>query len=264
MKTLNLNLKTKVLISKIFTVIVISSLIWGATSAFAAKDVGFDNIDNLITQGAGKSADVSASIRILLLLTVLSLLPTLLIATTSFLRIIIVLSMLRHAIGMQDTPPNAALISIAVFLTLFSMQPVWREVNEVAWQPYRENKISMDIAYAKGIKPIREFMVKQTHEPDLALMVDLSGATQPTSIDDINIMQLIPAFMLSELRSAFQIGFMIFLPFLLIDIIVASILTSLGMMMVPPVTISLPLKVLMFILIDGWGLVVKSLMSSFQ
>ncbi|ROH85939.1 flagellar biosynthetic protein FliP [Pseudomethylobacillus aquaticus] len=211
-----------------------------------------------------KSSDLASAIRILVLLTALSLIPTLLIATTSFLRIIVVLSMLRHGIGMQDTPPNAALLSIALFLTLFSMQPVWKEVNQQAWLPFQQNKVTLGVAIEQGVKPMRDFMVRQTRESDLALMVELSGDEKPTTVDDISITQLIPAFMLSELRSAFQIGFMVFLPFLLVDLIVASVLTSLGMMMVPPITISLPLKVLMFILIDGWNLVVKSLMGSFS
>lgn len=214
--------------------------------------------------GSVKPTEISSAIKIVILLTILSLIPTLLIATTSFLRIIIVLSMLRHAIGMQDTPPNAALVSIAIFLTLFSMQPVWNKVNENAFTPFQANKISMEVALEEGLKPMREFMVRQTREQDLALMIELSGGNQPNTIDDIETTKLVPAFMLSELKSAFQIGFMIFLPFLLIDLVVASILTSLGMMMVPPITISLPLKVLMFILIDGWNLVVKSLMSSFS
>ena len=214
--------------------------------------------------GSVKPTEISSAIKIVILLTILSLIPTLLIATTSFLRIIIVLSMLRHAIGMQDTPPNAALVSIAIFLTLFSMQPVWNKINENAFTPFQANKISMEVALEEGLKPIREFMVRQTREQDLALMIELSGGNQPNTIDDIETTKLVPAFMLSELKSAFQIGFMIFLPFLLIDLVVASILTSLGMMMVPPITISLPLKVLMFILIDGWNLVVKSLMSSFS
>lgn len=214
--------------------------------------------------GLVKPAEISSAIKIVILLTILSLIPTLLIATTSFLRIIIVLSMLRHAIGMQDTPPNAALVSIAIFLTLFSMQPVWNKVNENSFTPFQANKISMEVALEEGIKPLREFMVGQTREQDLALMIELSDGNQPNTIDDIETTKLVPAFMLSELKSAFQIGFMIFLPFLLIDLVVASILTSLGMMMVPPITISLPLKILMFILIDGWNLVVKSLMSSFS
>lgn len=234
-----------------------------ATTYAAQSDITSELIKNSAI-GSVKPVEISTAIKVVILLTILSLIPTLLIATTSFLRIIIVLSMLRHAIGMQDTPPNAVLVSIAIFLTLFSMQPVWNKVNENAWTPFQANKISMQVALDEGIKPLRDFMIRQTREQDLALMVDLAGGKQPNTIDDIEITKLVPAFMLSELKSAFQIGFMIFLPFLLIDLVVASILTSLGMMMVPPVTISLPLKILMFILIDGWNLVVKSLMSSFS
>lgn len=234
-----------------------------ASSVFAAPDPMAREMSDAIRQGVGKPGDVSAAIRILILLTALSLIPALMIATTSFLRIVVVLSMLRHAMGMQDTPPNAALVSIALFLTLFSMMPVWSQVDQKAWQPFQNKQLSAEKAFDEGLKPVRDFMIRQTREPDLALMVDLAGAKQPETADDIGTLQLIPAFMLSELRTAFQIGFMIFLPFLLIDLIVASVLTSLGMMMVPPVMISLPLKVLMFILIDGWNLVVRSLMSSF-
>lgn len=240
------------------------SLLFISSYALAAPESAA--IADFLNQGvqvSGKSSDLSSAIRILVLLTALSLIPALLIATTSFLRIIVVLSMLRHAIGMQDTPPNAALISIAIFLTLFSMQPVLKEVNQQAWLPFQQHKLSLDKAVDEGIKPLQQFMIRQTREPDLSLMVELSGSPQPAVVEDIGLLQLIPAFMLSELRTAFQVGFMIFLPFLLIDLIIASVLTSLGMMMVPPITISLPLKVLMFILIDGWNLVVKSLMSSF-
>lgn len=233
-------------------------------SIYAGQDVFTSESIKNATFSNIKPAEISSSIKIVVLLTMLSLIPTLLIATTSFLRIIVVLSMLRHAIGMQDTPPNAALVSMAIFLTLFSMQPVWNKINENAWAPFQANKISLDSAVGEGIKPLRDFMIRQTREQDLALMVDLSGVSQPKSIEDIETTKLVPAFMLSELKSAFQIGFMIFLPFLLIDLVVASILTSLGMMMVPPITISLPLKILMFILIDGWNLVIKSLMSSFS
>lgn len=238
-------------------------LMIGASAAMAATDPGVREISDALRQGIGKPGEMSAAIRILILLTTLSLIPAILIATTSFLRIVIVLSMLRHAMGMQDTPPNAALVSIALFLTLFSMMPVWTQVDQKAWQPFQEKRMNADVAFSEALKPIREFMIRQTREPDLALMVELSGAKQPETTADVGTLQLIPAFMLSELRTAFQIGFMIFLPFLLIDLIIAAVLTSLGMMMVPPVMISLPLKVLMFILIDGWNLVVRSLMTSF-
>jgi len=196
-------------------------------------------------------------------LTLLSILPSLLIATTSFLRIIIVLSMLRHAIGMQDTPPNVALLSIGLFLTLFSMQPVFTQAVNNAWEPFNQQKIDLNTAFNEAQKPFREFMLRNIKERDLQLMFEVSNEEPPELIEDVSLLKVIPAFMLSELKTAFQIGFMIFLPFLLVDIIVASILSSLGMMMVPPVTISLPLKVLMFILIDGWNLVIKSLMASF-
>ncbi|WP_124553674.1 flagellar type III secretion system pore protein FliP [Methylophilus methylotrophus] len=210
-----------------------------------------------------KSTVLAEPLKALVYLTLLSILPSLLVATTSFLRIIIVLSMLRHAIGMQDTPPNVALIGIGLFLTLFSMQPVFTQAINNAWQPFTHQKIDIDTAFDEAQKPFREFMLHNIKERDLQLMYEVSNEEPPEMIEDVSLLKVIPAFMLSELKTAFQIGFMIFLPFLLVDIIVASLLSSLGMMMVPPVTISLPLKVLMFILIDGWNLVVKSLMASF-
>jgi flagellar biosynthetic protein FliP len=197
-------------------------------------------------------------------LTVLAILPALLVCLTSFLRVIIVLSMLRHAIGMPETPPNPVVIGLALFLTLFTMQPVLERVNHDAFEPFMNNKVSMEQAGRLAVAPLREFMVRQTREQDLALMVELSKAKQPRSMDDISLLQLVPAFMLSELRSAFQIGFVIFLPFLLIDLIVSSILMSLGMMMMPPITIALPLKILMFVLVDGWALILKALVGSFH
>lgn len=239
----------------------------GSALAASSPDPVVGLLSDAVTQTSGKAGqggEWSNAMRILVTLTLLSLIPSLVIATTSFLRIVVVLSMLRQALGMQDTPPNAALVSMALFLTLFSMTPVLRDIDQQAWQPYQSRQLGVEQALSEGLKPLREFMVRQTRENDLALMVELAGAQQPETMDDIGTLQLIPAFMLSELRSAFQIGFMIFLPFLMIDIVIASILTSLGMMMVPPITIALPLKILMFILIDGWNLVVRSLMSSFQ
>lgn len=209
-----------------------------------------------------KSTALAEPLKAFVYLTLLSVMPSLLVATTSFLRIIIVLSMLRHAIGMQETPPNIALISIGLFLTLFSMQPVFTQVVDNAWQPFNENRIGLNTAFDEAQKPFREFMLHNIKERDLQLMYEISNEDPPEMVEQVSLLKVIPAFMLSELKTAFQIGFMIFLPFLLVDIIVASILSSLGMMMVPPVTISLPLKVLMFILIDGWNLVVKALMAS--
>jgi flagellar biosynthetic protein FliP len=213
---------------------------------------------------AGSTAEVSSAIKIILGLTVLSLAPAILMSMTSFIRIVIVLSMLRHALGMQDTPPNTVIISLSLFLTLFTMSPALQEINTKAVQPYMAGKLSTESAGAEVVKPLRQFMVRQTREQDLALMVELSKAEQPETIEDIGLVQLIPAFMLSELRSAFQIGFVVFLPFLLIDLIVSSALMSLGMMMVPPASIALPLKILMFVLIDGWNIVVRALLGTFS
>lgn len=210
------------------------------------------------------STETAQALRVVLGLTVLAILPALLVCVTSFLRIIVVLSMLRHAIGMNETPPNTVLIGLALFLTLFTMSPVLEKLNQDAFSPFMAGELSMEQGYAKGVAPLRDFMVRQTREPDLALMVELSKAPVPRSMEDIGNVQLIPAFMLSELRSAFQIGFVIFLPFLLIDLIVSSVLMALGMMMMPPTTIALPLKVLMFILVDGWSLVLKALVGSFH
>ncbi|MDQ0069699.1 flagellar biosynthetic protein FliP [Variovorax boronicumulans] len=213
---------------------------------------------------ATPATETAQALRVVLGLTVLAILPALLVCLTSFLRIIVVLSMLRHAIGMNETPPNTVLIGLALFLTLFTMSPVLQKVNHDAFEPFMAGKLSMEDGYGKGMTPLREFMVRQTREADLALMVELSKAPMPKSMDDISNVQLIPSFMLSELRAAFQIGFVIFLPFLLIDLIVSSILMALGMMMMPPTTIALPLKVLMFILVDGWSLVLKALVGSFH
>jgi flagellar biosynthetic protein FliP len=190
--------------------------------------------------------------------------PGILIATTSFTRIVIVLSMLRHALGMQQTPPNTVIVSLALFLTVFNMMPVLQKVQSEAFQPYMDEQISAEEALGKGMFYLRDFMIRQTREEDLMLMVEIAKVKRPETIEDINTFQLVPAFMLSELKSAFQIGFVIFLPFLLTDFVVASVLMSMGMMMVPPMMISLPIKILMFVLIDGWNLVVHSLLNSFS
>jgi flagellar biosynthetic protein FliP len=213
---------------------------------------------------ASSGSDTSGAVRIVLGLTLLAVLPSLLVCVTAFLRIIIVLSMLRHAIGMPETPPNTALIGLAIFLTLFTMAPMLQTLNQEAVQPFLQGRIDTEVAYQKASQPLREFMARQTREQDIALMVDLTKTPRPQSIDDVGNLQLIPAFMLSELRAAFQIGFVVFLPFLLIDLIVSSVLMALGMMMMPPVTIALPLKLLMFILVDGWSLILKALVGSFH
>ncbi|MFZ6646124.1 flagellar type III secretion system pore protein FliP [Undibacterium sp. TJN25] len=246
------------------TVALICSAVCCSSALAADSAISIPGMQIRIGGGAGNPAEISSAIKILLGLTVLSLAPAILMSMTSFVRIVIVLSMLRHALGMQDTPPNTVIVSLALFLTMFTMAGPLQEVNSRALQPYMAGKLQTDKAVTEGIRPIREFMVRQTREQDLGLMVELSKAEQPSTIDDIGLLQLIPAFMLSELRSAFQIGFVIFLPFLLIDLIVSSALMSLGMMMVPPASISLPLKILMFVLIDGWNIVVRALVGTFS
>lgn len=227
-------------------------------------DLQLPGVGISIGNTSGNKQEMASALKIVLGLTVLSLAPAILISMTAFTRIVIVLSMIRHGLGMQETPPNSVIVSLALFLTLFTMMPTLNEINTRAYQPFMANKLDMDKALLEGAKPFRDFMVRQTREQDLSLMVEISKGEAPNSVDDISLVQLIPAFMLSELKSAFQIGFVIFLPFLLIDLIVATVLMSMGMVMVPPVMISLPVKILMFVLIDGWNLVVRSLIGSFN
>lgn len=209
------------------------------------------------------NAPMSTPLQLTLLLTLLSLLPTLLIATTAFTRYIIVLAMLRHAIGMPDTPPNMVLVSLALMLTGFTMAPVWEKIQTEAATPYLQGQISEQRAYEAASRPLKDFMLRQVREKDVALILELSHSPAPATAEELTFGQLIPAFMLGELRRAFEIGFIIFLPFLLIDLIVSTVLMSLGMIMVPPQTVSLPLKVLLFVLIDGWSLLAASLVRSF-
>lgn len=206
----------------------------------------------------------SSTITILLLITVLSIAPAIIVLMTSFTRIVIVLGFARTALATQQMPPNQVIIGLALFLTLFVMAPTLGEVNETALQPYLAEEIDQQQALANAAIPIKQFMAKQTREKDLALFLDYSRAERPSSIEDIPLTVLIPAFAISELKTAFQMGFMIFIPFLVIDMVVASVLMSMGMMMLPPVMISLPFKILLFILVDGWHLVVRSLLLSFQ
>lgn len=220
------------------------------------------------TDSAGQEsvfdAGTAQALRIMLGLTVLAILPALLVCMTSFLRSIVVLSMLRHAVGMTETPPNTVLIGLALFLTIFTMSPVLHQVNQQAFTPFMDGKLSVESGYQKAMAPLRDFMIAQTREQDLALMLELSKAPLPASVQEVGNVELIPAFMLSELRAAFQIGFVIFLPFLVIDLVVSSVLMALGMMMMPPTTIALPLKILLFVLVDGWSLVLKALVGSFH
>ncbi|MBN2427686.1 MAG: flagellar type III secretion system pore protein FliP [Deltaproteobacteria bacterium] len=213
--------------------------------------------------GAQEGGQASTVVQILIMLTVLSVAPAILLMTTAFIRIVIVLSFVRHAMGTQQMPPNQVIIGLALFLTFFIMAPVWTQVNDKAIQPFINDKISQGEALKSAVAPVREFMFSQTREEDLALFMEITGKPEPEKPEDISTMTLIPSFMISELTRAFQIGFMIFIPFLVIDMVVASVLMSMGMMMLPPVIISLPFKLLLFVLVDGWTLVVGSLVRSF-
>jgi flagellar biosynthetic protein FliP len=197
------------------------------------------------------------------MLTVLTLAPAILLTMTSFTRIIIVFSFLRQALGTQQSPPNQVMVALALFLTVFIMQPVWSKVNQEAIQPYSEGTISQEVAMEKAMSPIREFMFKHTRQKDLAVFIKISDGSKPANKSEVTNWQLIPAFILSELKTAFQMGFMLYIPFLVMDMVVASILMAMGMMMLPPVLISLPFKVMLFVLVDGWNLLVVSLVRSF-
>ncbi|APH05246.1 flagellar type III secretion system pore protein FliP [Bacillus weihaiensis] len=207
--------------------------------------------------------NVSTSVKLLLLLTVLSIAPSILILMTCFTRIIIVLSFVRTSLATQQMPPNQILLGIALFLTFFIMAPTFSEVNEQALTPLFNEEIELEEAYERAALPFKEFMSKHTRQKDLALFLNYAGMENPNSIEDIPLTALVPAFAISEIKTAFQIGFMIFIPFLVIDMVVASVLMSMGMMMLPPVMISLPFKILLFVLVDGWYLIIKSLLQSF-
>ena len=213
---------------------------------------------------ANTPAEVSTAIQVLLVLTVLSVAPAILLMTTAFIRVVVVLSFVRQAMATQQMPPNQIIIGLALFLTFFIMSPVFTDMNRNAVQPYLDGQLELGTALGKAIEPMREFMFTQTREKDLALLIDIAGDEQPESPEAVETSTLIPAFMLSELNRAFQIGFMIYVPFLVIDMVVASVLMSMGMMMLPPPMISLPFKLLLFVMVDGWGLVVGSLVRSFS
>ena len=208
--------------------------------------------------------DVAVTLQIMAVLTILSLVPSILVMTTSFVRIVVVIGFLRNALSTQNVPPNQVVIALSLFLTFYIMAPYWGEANEQGIQPYLAGQITQEQALANSVAPLREFMFKQTRESDLALFVNLSDAERPESQEDVSTFTLIPAFLISELKTAFQIGFLIYIPFIVIDMIVASTLMSMGMMMLPPVMISLPFKILLFVMVDGWHLLIKSLIVSFK
>jgi flagellar biosynthesis protein FliP len=234
-----------------------------AQTAPTAPTVPVPNINIGLGQ-TNNPQQVVGALQILLLLTVLTLAPTLLVMVTSFTRIIVVLSFVRTAMGTQSTPPNQVLVGLALLLTFFVMNPVIKQINNDAVQPYVQKKISQSVALDRAAQPLRTFMFKQTREKDIQLFYSISKEPRPASQKDVPTYLLVPAFVLSELKTAFEIGFAVYIPFIIIDMVTASILLSMGMMMIPPVIISLPFKVLIFILVDGWDLIVSALFQSFH
>ena len=214
---------------------------------------------------AGSDQDgLASSVQILIMLTVLTLIPAMLIVMTGFVRIVIVLSVVRNAIGIPQLPPNQVVISLALILTFFVMGPAWNEINEQALQPLLKGDLEQDVAIERGLQPLRSFMMKQVREADLALFINLAKLPRPNDESDIPTHVLVPAFIISELRTAFQMAFVIYIPFLVIDMVVSSALLSMGMMMLPPTVVSLPFKLLLFVLVDGWQLIARSLILSFS
>lgn len=234
---------------------VLSMLPSGAAMSFPNINIGLQN--------ANTPQDFTNGLQILIWLTILTLAPSILIMTTSFIRLVVVLSLTRQAIGAGTLPPNQVITSLALILTFFIMAPTFNEINEKALQPYMNNQITQQTALDRGIEPIRTFMFKQTHEKELALFVRMAKIEKPKNKNDVPTYVLLPAFILSELKTAFTIGFVVYMPFLVIDIVVSSVLVSMGMMFLPPTMIALPFKLIMFVMVDGWYLVVKSLVESF-
>ena len=232
---------------------VVGSTLAAATTAFAAQAVQTPLVNGTVEP-----------VRIAVLLSLLAIIPGLFICMTSFVRIIVVLSMIRHAFGMPETPPNQVLVSLGLFLTALTMLPVFGQINDMALEPFLAGRMPVEQAVSTGVQPLRAFMLRQVRDQDLKTVYDIAKQPLPTRPDQVGIMLLTPAFMLNELRISFKISFVLLLPFLLIDLVVSSILLSLGMIMVPPATLSLPIKLLMFILIDGWSLVLEGVISGFR
>jgi flagellar biosynthetic protein FliP len=229
----------------------------------AAQSVPIPSVNIGLNQGKGGTGDVSSSLQILALLTVLSLAPAILILTTSFSRIVIIFSFLRSALGTPSIPPNQVVIGLSLFLTFFVMGPTYKQINDKALQPYMQKKISYDVAIAEAQKPLRSFMLRNTYDNDLKLFLNLRKEKVKTP-DDVAFTTIVPAFIISELKTAFVIGFYIFVPFLIIDLIVASALMSMGMMMMPPVVVSLPAKLLVFVLANGWGTLIAAIVTGYR
>lgn len=256
-------LKNKLTAEKSFKVLFYSFIFLFIGALSAKAQVSVPNI-NISVGEANTPEELSKGLQILIWLTVLTLAPSIFILTTSFTRIVIVLSIARRAIGVGQLPPHQVIVGLALMLTFFVMAPTINEINEKAFQPYMNNEITQKIALKRGLEPLRNFMLRQTEESDLALFVKMAELEKPSSIDDIPTYVLMPAFVISELKTAFKMGFMIFIPFLVIDITISSILVSMGMLFLPPIMISLPFKIVLFVLVDGWHLIAESLVKGFS
>jgi flagellar biosynthetic protein FliP len=232
-------------------------------SAFGADSVAIPKID-ISFSAPSEPADLVSSLNVLLVLTLLVLAPSLILVMTSFLRLIVVFSFLRQALGTQQMPPTQILVSLAMILTFFIMEPIGQKAYDDAVKPYTDKQITYTQAFDRGIKPFKSFMIKNTREKDLALFLRIRKMKNPKTYHDVPLSIVIPAFMISELKTAFQIGFLLYLPFLVIDMVVSSVLMSMGMMMLPPVMISMPFKLLIFVLVDGWNLLIGNLIASFK
>ncbi len=230
---------------------------------FCGSALGADKIFSIPGINVEDGGDLSVPLKIAFILTILTLAPAILVMLTSFTRVVVVFSFLRQALGTQQMPPNQVIIGLSLFLTFFIMSPVWNQIKTDALDPLIEKSIKQDEALTLALKPVRRFMFKQTNEKDLALFINIAKLERPRTADDIDTHVLIPAFIIGELKKAFQIGFLIYIPFIVLDMIVASVLLSMGMMMLPPVMISLPFKLMLFVMVDGWHLVVGSVVKSF-
>lgn len=248
---------TKILLPLILIILLVGLTSCDSTSAISAPGVTFS------VSPADQPEQVTTGVQLLVLLTVLSLAPSILILGTSFTRIVIVISMVRNAIGTPAIPPNQVVIGLSLLLTFFVMQPVYTQINSEAIQPYINKQIDQKTAISNAIEPVREFMFKQTREKDIQLFMEMNNEAQPATLADIPTTSLFPAFVISELKTAMTMGFLLYVPFLIIDLVISSILLSLGMMMLPPSLVSLPFKILLFVMVDGWYLITRSLMLSF-
>ena len=238
---------------------------WGSKVYAAPATIPIPKVSISVDNGTNSPKDYVDNIKLLILLTILTLLPSIIIMMTSFIRIIVVFSFLRSAIGTQQAPPYQVLTGLAIFLTIFIMAPTFNQINDNALTPYMNNTISQDAAMVAGSKPLRDFMLKQTRQKDLKLFMNVSKLdSSKMTKDNVPLYVVIPSYIISELKTAFTIGFLLYIPFLVIDLVVASVLMSMGMFMLPPVTISLPFKLLLFVMVDGWYLIVQSLMLSFK